>query len=280
MGPDCSGKITLEFHGYITGAAMAGEPGVVLSSAVGTTNGCPKPLLADSQGFLPSDKLREEPMYAFVQPLPRPPQTSQSISDSYSPDGTLPLNLNLSSGIGSFAVKSGAWAHGAYYYSNSLVDLNVTAHPLGNVSTVFRKVTTQFRLNNQPGSQFRAGLTLNYRDSLVHAGLKEFLCVYLQQDTQSLSIAWFDGYSVSLLGTCYAPNVVLGDWYQLQVIVKQGDIKDTTWIHATLTGLTVGTISVTLDKQISGYRPSKGLFGLVADRTIADFGLFKVENNR
>lgn len=289
VGPDCSGMITIEFKGPVNIATLSSgdnlNNGVVVDCNIGLTDACIPPVLPTSAGVLPGSV--KAPVTVVIPPTPVVPPAPLPHESLSVVGGALPFTTQFDSGAGAFTVVSGTWqvltatsgGTANVFSARSAAQRNIATYTSTDHQTVYRKVTTKFRIRPAAaGARFNAGVIANYKVHPTHSNLRVYYGAYVSYESQSLVLFQFDGTSIIPIKTVFVPNIIIDNWFQLVLTIVPGVTTDKSRLHATVTGVTdVAVTATTGDVEVTGYRPSIGAFGLYADRSVVEFNLFKLE---
>jgi hypothetical protein len=305
--PDCDGTITLEFRGCAVVGKIDGPCGIVIDCGLGLADACLPPHLPDDTGRLPSeyDPIPLHPP-ASPPPLPPPPAESESLRHL----GALPYrDCFLDGNARDFETRSGLWqmvadaspdpvcpelAASQSFSSSSSSSLPLSGHSLGSATAAMRNVivwngfddsTAGRRLQadvkmvpGPTGARHNAALVLNHRPHPLDNGRDFYYQVEIDYDDQQFLVSRFNGTSFVRVAPVIVPGLVLDHWYRLAATVVPGPGPGRHTITAQLTSVTSpGSTDVSLTVEVNDYGPSNGRNGFGANRALARFSNFLVQ---
>lgn len=297
VGPDCNGRITLQFDGCAE-ITKVGDSAVAVDCSLGLSAACLAKYVPDESGFLPGEYVPAV-IPPFVPPEVVTPDTSSESSEAFA---ELPhLDCFRDGDTNAFSVKTGLWTFvadsspdspcsivsaslsesdtGMVYATATAAMRNTSVWDGNDTSTVYRKVSTDVKLIRGPaGAKQNAHLVLNYRPHASIPELSVYYTVALDYDEQEFRIGRFNGTTFSQLVPVSVHGLMLDTWYRIEATITPGPTTTQTRISVRVTSVeTPGDVDVTINVNVSNYRPSDGLFGLGSDRAVARFGHFLVE---
>lgn len=293
VSPDCDGVLTLEFRGYLRIVALPDNLGVVVDSLVGVSELCVPAAIPDSEGRLPGEydasPISDDPDEEEVAPDYGSESESTAVGLPYFEcfdDGVANLFEELS-GLWDlidseypFAKPCGSISGGdaisysatsAGYVSVALFD---TAAP-----TVRRTVTVQVALQPGPTGVIRsAGVILNHRPSTSDPGIDVYFACVVDYETQQLKVVRYDGSRFVNVAVAFLDGVLPDKWFEIRATITPAPDNNDTRIVVTAERLDAPAVTATIGPfDTSLYRPSEGRFGLLANRCVAEFGVFSLE---
>lgn len=292
VGPDCEGRIEIEFKGCAVVGRNIDNCSIVIDCGFGLTESCLPPFLPDHQGLLPGE-------YTFIPaepPIPPEPPIDEpeSISDSIVMLGELPYVDCFAGASAYFVVHEGQFLFvtdaGAtsedcpgilYCYASegiaSVGARNVALWEGFDVTTLFRQVSTELKLMPGPtGASHNGGLILNYRPHAVYSGRNVYYIAEIDCDHQEFRIQRFNGIVFRPAVAVSVAGLRVGDWYRITTQVAPHG--PSVAITARLEGITDPSLQVVLGPMLTNnYLPATGLYGLGSDRAETRFAYFKVE---
>lgn len=193
--------------------------------------------------------------------------TSQSISQSHSLSVSwhvIPI-IEVASSYGPISASSQA-----------RTNLSVFA---SDVQCLYRKYTTDVKITaGISGSKSNAGILLNYR--ITDSGLSNYFVAWLDIDTSTFGIYYFNGVSLVSLLDVQVTDVRQDDWYRITLTAAPNVVTQTSVdMTATLDGITDPSISVTMSLNVSAnvFGNDSGLAGLYARRSRSYFSFWRID---
>ncbi len=301
VGPDCDGVLTLDFRGCASAEHVSDPCGILLNCNYGLDLVCPPPFVPDESGRLPS----EYTPATVVPPDPDPNTDSEPPDDESRTDvGDLPyVECFDGEPVPDFVTKDGAWALAfddspfesdycsldytldgtlidvsavdGSYESQSLAGRNLVVWEGFDLRNLGRVTTVDMKLMPAGlGGRHNGGLVLNYRAHQTIAGRFVYHAVDVDYDTQQVRLRRFDGLDYVLISAVSVPGILLERWLRLTAVVAEGPTAGQTRITFSVADLE-GTLSVTIGPvDVTGYAPSTGYNGLLADRANTRFAFF------
>ncbi len=316
VAPDCGGTITIEFQGCAQVASIGGGDGIALSCEFGLTDACLPEQLPSSEGLLPSEYT---PANVPAPPFVPPPPPPLGVSDSLVTDGGLPYAACVVGGMSPLTTELGVWIVSGLGTVSGVCPLDEYRFPVSeslslshsisvsssyvylsdgsfmtdtaairniaifdvDVSTVYRKVTTETMLTQGPsGAKQNAQLILNYQPHPSVAGQFIYFAVEVDYESQEFRLVRFNGTTFQTISPSVitAPGIQLDKWYRITTTVlpsgPYGDVEIVSHFESiTDPGVTDVLMTVTLNN----YQPSNGKFGLGTNRAISRFAYLKIE---
>lgn len=309
VGPDCEGRITVEFRGCARVSRILDGCGVAVDCGLGLAEACLPDRLPDSDGVLPG----EYPPALIPPAGPEAPESeSAGPSESLSFLADRPYQDCFEGGEAvDFVVKAGLWAvlalagdaldcyyegggdavaespaaggtgglvESAHVYAaNTAAGRNVSVWEGADGTTLRRRATAQARMMPGPvGARHNAAVVFNHRPHPTLAGRFVYHLAELDYDAQEVRIAYFDGSAFHTVAAADAPGIALNRWYEVSIRADPAG-ADTVDLTATFTSLTDSNLSETLSAVVAGFLPSTGRIGLGSNRAVSRFRLFRVE---
>jgi hypothetical protein len=161
---------------------------------------------------------------------------------------------------------------------SSAAQRNVTVWQGFDVTTLFRRVTTDVKLlAGPPGARRNGGLVINYREPTVTSSV--YYVAELDHDTQTFRINRWNGTNFQVAVSVAVPGLLLDAWYRLIVETRPG-FEDRVYLTARLLGIDDPSVNVTLGPlTTSNYLPDDGYFGFGTNRAQARFSFFRLEES-
>lgn len=304
VGPDCDGKLTIEFQGCAKVAQVQDLCGIVIDCGLGLVDACVPPQIPDSEGYLPSER---DPVNIPSPEEPTPEVPGQGESESVVVIGGLPycdyfpngetLYFNVISGLWTtVADGSDLWLPCGDSASTSTSDTGYTAYATATTatrnislwegfdeSTLGRKFVTHFRMMPAPvGGKHNAAVVINYREREVGSGQYVYYLAEMHYDTQELRITRFNGTSFQVAVAYNVYGVQLNKWYEMEVAtaLPSGPLSNNVAITVRLRSLEDESIDVTIGPLVvSNFLPSNGYFGLHTYRALTRFSCIQLLEN-
>jgi hypothetical protein len=311
--PDCAGRITVRFDGFVELAQIELFCGAAITSTVSLTDACLPPQIPSSDGLLPSEyeptnvPVPDDPVVP-PQPPPgsesfvpvvsppnlacfRPPESDLGVAeglwqfaDDRSPttacpadEERFPVSLSLSLSVSESVSSSYSYEPSSSYEAATASGRNVAVFA-GDGVAVYRRVITETKLLDGPtGAKRNAQLILNYRPHETLPGRYVYYAAEIDYDTQQFKLVRFNGSTFQTAAPVSVPGIALGQWYRITAEILPGATTSTTSIAITLESVADASIDVSLSISVSNYRPSNGLFGVGTNRALSRFSYLSID---
>jgi len=120
-------------------------------------------------------------------------------------------------------------------------------------------------------SPLRAGLAANWRDD---GGVPTWWAWLADYRAQAFVLGRWDGSTFGIAASVPAPGLRLDEWFELE----WSAVADGNRVRLTATAKRGGVLAASAGPLLSrSFAPGSGRWGLVADRTVAEFGRLEVD---